>query len=206
MPTYLTLPPSRAPRRRGRRARRGLASRPARRAPGARRARSRAPAERGRPAPARSPGAVASAGCARPRRRRPSGRRAPAALPPPRRNAGTSRGRGTASRRTGPAGRPRRSPSSGKAAAGAAPVPPIERTSGGEPLAALRAAALQDEPAGTGRHAGTEPVLALPPAHVGLVGAFHELPDSRREEGEAAGPAARRQYRRTDFSAAFPQP
>jgi len=44
-----------------------------------------------------------------------------------------------------------------------------------EALAALRATALEDQAAGTRRHPGAEAVLALPPAHVWLIGPFHAL-------------------------------
>ena len=59
--------------------------------------------------------------------------------------------------------------------------------SGGEPLPALGAAPLEDRAAGAGRHARTEAVLALPPAHVGLVGPLHEGP-LRQEERRPLGP------------------
>jgi hypothetical protein len=51
----------------------------------------------------------------------------------------------------------------------------------GETLPALGAAALQNRATRTRRHARTKTVLALPPAHVGLVGPFHEV-----EEEESA--------------------
>ena len=54
------------------------------------------------------------------------------------------------------------------------------RVLGGEPLAALGPPALQDRPAGTRRHPGTESVLALPPAHIRLIGPFHRR--KRRSE------------------------
>ena len=91
-----------------------------------------------------------------------------------RRRAGTSRGRGSGSRRAAvtvdgvevPRSRERRYRRCTR---------PARPASGGEPLPALRAAALQDRPAGASRHAGTEAVLALPPAYVGLVGPLHEV-------------------------------
>ena len=52
--------------------------------------------------------------------------------------------------------------------------------SGREALAALRAAALEDRPAGAGGHAGAEAVLALPPAHVGLIGPFHRVEEVKK--------------------------
>src|SRR5439155_16206180 len=45
----------------------------------------------------------------------------------------------------------------------------------GKTLPALGAAALQNRAARARRHARTKAVLALPPAHVGLVGPFHEV-------------------------------
>src|SRR5262249_3744277 len=58
--------------------------------------------------------------------------------------------------------------------------------SGGEPLATLRAAALENRATRSGGHARTEAVLALPPADIGLVRAFHvvRLPVSQRRRGE----------------------
>ena len=50
----------------------------------------------------------------------------------------------------------------------------------GEPLPALGAAALEDRPPRARGHACPEAVLALPPAHVGLIGPLHE----RRMETE----------------------
>src|SRR5262249_6992710 len=66
----------------------------------------------------------------------------------------------------------------------AVPVDGVEVTGAGEtvlalhalrrePLAALRAAALQDGASGPGGHPGPEAVLALPPADVWLIGALH---------------------------------
>ena len=65
---------------------------------------------------------------------------------------------------------------------------------GREALAALGAAALEDHAAGARRHPGAEAVLALPPAHVWLIGPFH-----RPRKGGKAGISRRPdgQYRRT---------
>src|SRR3954452_3498805 len=66
-----------------------------------------------------------------------------------------------------------------------------------EPLAALRPAPLEDRLAGTGRHAGTETVLPLASADVGLVGAFHtKEPTARPAAGE---------YSRTVSRVGYPQ-
>ena len=61
--------------------------------------------------------------------------------------------------------------------------------SGRQPLAAPRAAALEDRAAGARRHPGAEAVLALPAAHVGLVGPLHVRGERRR--GRAPGSRAR---------------
>ena len=62
----------------------------------------------------------------------------------------------------------------------------------GQALPALGPAALENRTAGACRHAGTETVPALPPAHVGLVGPFHEVEKSRKN---APGGAVAGQYR-----------
>ena len=66
---------------------------------------------------------------------------------------------------------------------------PGSGTSGGEPLPAFGAATLEDRAAGAGRHASAKAVLALPPAHVGLIGPLHKVSGARRRrpEGPRAG-------------------
>ena len=49
-----------------------------------------------------------------------------------------------------------------------------------ETLPALCTAALQNRAARTRRHARTKAVLALPPAHVGLVGPFHKVEEEEK--------------------------
>ena len=96
-------------------------------------------------------------------------------------DARTSKGRGSASRRTCPGGRRRRSRVSVRGGACAARAEAGRRPSGGQPLPPAVAASLQNGAAGAGRHARAEPVLALTPSNVWLVGAFHELgPESKR--------------------------
>ena len=70
-----------------------------------------------------------------------------------------------------------------------------KRRSGGEPLAALRAAALEDGATCSGRHAGTETVLPLPAADVGLVRAFHAASIVSVREKRPRRRAAEAQYR-----------
>ena len=115
--------------------------------------------------------------------------------------AGTSRASGSASRPSGRGGRRRRSPASGRGGAGAARRA-ADRL-GREALAPLGAAALEDRAAGARRHARTEAVLALPPAHVWLVGPLHSLEKSRRERRFSPEPGG--QYRRAPLRRRCPQ-
>ena len=148
-------------------------ARPPRRGRGARRARSRwsggSSAERRAPGLAQLP----LDPVAHDRRPTAFGTARPSRGSPRRPRARTSRGRGSASRPSGPGGRRRRSRASGRGGGGAARACPA--ASGREALAAPRAAALEDRAAGAGRHPGAEAVLALPPAHVGLVGPLHRV-------------------------------
>ena len=117
---------------------------------------------------------AASAGSAR-RRRRPCARRrargAPRRRRPPR--AGTCRPRGGARPRTGHAGRRRRTRRLARAGAGLSSRPRTLR-SGGEPLAAAGASALDDHAARAGRHPLAEAVRLGALAAVWLVGTLHE--------------------------------
>src|SRR5581483_4879574 len=74
--------------------------------------------------------------------------------------------------------------------------------SSGEALAALRAPALQDQTAGSRRHAGAEAVPALPAAHVLLVGAFHALERVKSRRSSRGGG----QYRRIPRSGVVHSP
>src|SRR5205814_10292369 len=80
----------------------------------------------------------------------------------------------------------------GSARGGAGAQPEVPRLSGREPLAALGAAALQDQPPRARGHACAKAVLALPPAYVGLVGPLHERMETKKEPPEGS----RAQYRR----------
>jgi hypothetical protein len=122
----------------------------------------------------------------RPPRRQPSCRHRPVALHP---RAGTRRGRGTDWPSSGPADRRARTRrfATADAASGSA------RRSGarpldGEPLAALVATPLQDDPAGPGAHPSPEPVRTCALALLWLVGALHGTFEGRR-----AGCAQRRE-------------
>src|SRR5581483_5411003 len=68
--------------------------------------------------------------------------------------------------------------------------------------AALRAPALQDQTAGSRRHAGAEAVPALPAAHVWLVGAFHALERVKSRRSSRGGG----QYRRIPRSGVVHSP
>src|SRR5207247_5513049 len=61
-----------------------------------------------------------------------------------------------------------------------------------EALAALRAAALDDQAARARRHPGAEAVLALPPAHVWLIGPFHALERVKSARGSRGAEEYRR--------------
>ena len=151
---------------------------------GERRGRSRAHAAPRRGARATTPAAAASRGCAEPRSRpsaEPRGRGVARLPRPPR--AGTSAGRGTASKPTCRVGRRRRSRATATACGGDAPAAP----SGRKALAPSRAAALQDRAARAGRHPRSKPVPSLAAADVRLVGAFH---DSRVVAKRAGGARA----------------
>src|SRR5207244_2566010 len=89
---------------------------------------------------------------------------------------------GSGSRPTCRVGRPRRNRESERACCAAARL--LRR----QALAALGAAALEDEAAGTRLHPVAEAVLLLPAAHVRLVGPFHlESPIRRGEKPAVAG-------------------
>src|SRR5262249_11101822 len=105
---------------------------------------------------------------------------------PARTHARTGRERESESRSSAPGGRQPRSPASETGDSACAP----EQLSG-EPLPALRAAALEDRLAGTRRHPRTEAVTTLPPTHVWLVGPLHEDEERRRKitpKGDGAAP------------------
>ncbi len=70
----------------------------------------------------------------------------------------------------------------------------------GETLPALCAAALQNRAARTRRHARTKAVLALPPAHVGLVGPFHEVEEGGKCPKEEPWRASIEEHRYTELS------
>jgi hypothetical protein len=179
--TYLTQPPSRALRPRAPRASRHRGSRERRPVTAARSGRSHVPARPATTGHAMPRAAAASRGCAPPRCPSPSVPRSRAAAHL-RHPAETSTARGTASKRTGRAGRPRRSLESERGGSGGArsPIPGGSLRSGGKPLATLGAAALQDQAPGARRHTSAEAVLALPPSYVGLIGPLHEVSGARK--------------------------
>src|SRR5207247_1718688 len=121
----------------------------------------------------------------------PSAPPARAARPRRRPRARTSRGRESGSRPTGRACRRRRSPASARVGGGALR---------GEALAAPGPPALENRPAGARGHAGTETVLPLSPAHVGLIGPFHESMKEEEPPGRRAASGKYRQRSRGDFS------
>ena len=166
----ITRRPFRAPRRSVRRATQAHEPPPTPRDPAARRARSRTPAARSRGAPAKPRAAGASAGCGRQRRRPISARRVRgAARHRPR--AETSRGSRSASRPSARGDRRRRSPVTGRVGTASALAGSLRLSR--QPLAASRPPTLEDGAACARRHARAEPVLALPAAHVGLIGPLH---------------------------------
>jgi hypothetical protein len=74
-------------------------------------------------------------------------------------------------------------------------VPPVHRCLRREPLAAPGPAALEDGATCARRHPRTKSVLALPAAHVGLIGPLHGLREEkeRNERGFSRAPS---EYRR----------
>jgi hypothetical protein len=68
----------------------------------------------------------------------------------------------------------------------------LQRRLRGKTLPALGAAALENRATCARRHARAEPVPTLPPAHVGLVGPFHEIEERGNVPREGRWPG---QYR-----------
>src|SRR5262245_15800385 len=198
-------------RRRARPARSALPRRPrarrGRASPGGRPRRSRTLPAAARPRPRTPRAARASRGCGPQPRRSGARPTAPAAgplrrTPPPR--AGTHTARGSDCPSTGPAGTRARTPRCATAGDGeearANAALQSDRggaggphASDGQALAALVAAALEHEPAGTRAHTGAKPVGAGALALLGLIGALHV---SRTPSGCGLGAAPSRRAAR----------
>ena len=183
-------PPCRAPRRRARRASRARVTRPPPAGPGARRARSRCRTRATR-RQARAPDLAQLPLDPVARHARPGRLRHGEAEP---RLAGLLVALEPVEREKPRRDRPAM-PVDGVEVTGAGETILALHALGREPLAALRAAALENGTPGPRRHPGPEAVLALAPADVWLIGALHRSKTGARR---APGPSRSGQYTRID--------